>query len=472
MKTRASRREFLSWAAIALVGAMAGCAPKAAPAATTAPTDVPAQATAVPAAPPTAAPQEKIKLVMWDWWENQIPLWEDMSRAYEAKTDGAVSFELTIIGWGDYAKKVYASVPSGTGPDIFRVHGYVAAQFLNNKLIEPLPEELFPRHVLNQEYQGVKEGEFDLPDGQIYVLADGSAAPVLMISRAAWDEAGLTDADKPKTFAELIDIAKELTKTDASGEITVNGFNPIGGVWDLWRNLLYQLGSFHYSEDEKKVLFDTEAGRYALRFIDDIFSKHKVCSRTALAYSEGFGTGKDATIWGFSWMHGTMSANYPDVEYFTIPLPTLEEKVPAYGLKVWSVGPVANPQAPGKRKENAWKVLEWYFLDDEHDFLLREAGLLAGLPQKLKLQQDPTLLADDMARSLLAVSDRSVNPGGEIGEICDSQYRYVDQLFVQGSESLETTIQGMQSEGDQILAGLPPLWISERKYKYASEFKS
>jgi ABC-type glycerol-3-phosphate transport system substrate-binding protein len=166
-----------------------------------------------------------------------------------------------------------------------------------------------------------------------------------------------------------------------------------------------------------------------------------------------------------------MQASYPDVEYFSFPVPGLQaEGNPAYGVTVWELSIVANNEAPPERRDLAWDFLEWYFMSDEHTYLLDAAEVVAAVPSKIKLQSDPRVTNNAMAQALVKRLDRMVYMGDEVQGITTMLQRYVDQSLVQGGEDLETVVQGMQTEGDQVMQE-KDYWILERDYKYADEFQ-
>ena len=78
-----------------------------------------------------------------------------------------------------------------------------------------------------------------------------------------WAEAGLTEADIPRTWDEFRELAKKLTKYDANGDIQVAGFVPNNILGVFWLDLHYQLGGKLYGEGAQTVDWNNEAGRKA-----------------------------------------------------------------------------------------------------------------------------------------------------------------------------------------------------------------
>ena len=101
-----------------------------------------------------------------------------------------------------------------------------------------------------------------------------------------WKAAGLAD-QAPKTFDELRDAAKKLTKTDAGGKITVAGWrvDMTNQDHNLYREILTRAyGTSALDDANKKVNWTANQGGYdAWQFLVDLTLKDKVSDPTLAA---------------------------------------------------------------------------------------------------------------------------------------------------------------------------------------------
>ena len=464
---RLSRRGFLRAAGIAGGAAvLAACVPAT-------PTPVPAAATATPAeAVPSPAALAPVVLTYWDWHQPRVNVYEPYFARYCEEIVPGSRIEVTIIPWAEYWTKAMAAIPAGQGPDIYHFHNSQHSAFIGAGLVERWPmdmPDLFDLADFRENWAGFKEGHFTyIPDGNIYYIPYGSMAPVLYVNEEYWQEAGLTDADAPKTWDEVPAVAKKLSKYAEDGELIQAGFGFNGYANLIWSDMLYQQGQWWYDKSGKKVQFDTPASRNALRILRDFIDLHKVNSSSFLSFTEGFGTRKIAMTWSWTWFSGFIRTNYPDLKFISFPQPTFTgTDLPAYGRQNYEVSIVVNPKPPKDQKLACWQLLKWLYSNDE---LLVDLNLAHNIvPAKRTLREHPRIQADREIKILAEHVDYTVFPGEFPHLLWEAFGRYIDQDFIQGNATLDETISMLVTEGNRILAERD-YWIIERNYPYADRF--
>jgi sn-glycerol 3-phosphate transport system substrate-binding protein len=119
-------------------------------------------------------------------------------------------------------------------------------------------------------------------DGKIYSIPFQRSTMVLFYNKDAFAEAGLNPEAPPKSWDELIEYSKKLTKRDAAGNVTRYGvgiaLNSGSAQWAFTGFSLQNAdgGRQLMSEDGKKVYFDTPGNIEALQLWCDLQSKYKV----------------------------------------------------------------------------------------------------------------------------------------------------------------------------------------------------
>jgi multiple sugar transport system substrate-binding protein len=189
-----------------------------------------------------------------------------------------------------------------------------------------------------------------------------------------WAAAGLTDADIPTTWDQLTAVAKKLTKTDASGKMTQEGFGLNGYAGYSVDMLSYQLGSYMYKSGGRAVNVD-DAHKQALQRVIDWYDKDKVSSRDFPNNNDSFAQGKTAMIYMWGWFAGYLQANNKDLEFGVFKLPTWDGKTPkAYdrnnGESTFSV----NPKAPPANMAVAFDFVKYCIDNEDHNAQLALKG--------------------------------------------------------------------------------------------------
>lgn len=402
---------------------------------------------------------EPITLQIWDWFTSRTLTWEKWAPLYTELYPN-VTIEITRIPGADYWTKVIAAIPAGQGPDIFAFHNSMASVAFENNLMEPFPEDLFDPAYYLENYNGFTEGHFQDSEGRIRFLNYGSMAAQIYVNQRLWDEAGLTEEDIPKTWDDLLAVAKKLTKYDAAGNIDVAGMAFNDGIVYLWSDLMYQSGRYHFTADGKGCQVDTPESRKVLEFIQSFYDEN-ANSRDFLIGTEAFGTERSALFWAWTWVSGWLRANYPDLAYFSFPLPTpTGELLPAVGRQNYDVSHVVATGKPAERQAVAWDFMHWLHSQDQ--FLVDMAFTLNIAPGYKKLATHPDVLADPTIADLAQVLPYTVFPGDWPDPFDIALNQYMKDNMIAGA-SIDEIIAQTQEACDMAMQE-KDYWIIERTY--------
>jgi sn-glycerol 3-phosphate transport system substrate-binding protein len=111
-------------------------------------------------------------------------------------------------------------------------------------------------------------------DGELYGVPFHNSTPLLYYNVDHFKEAGLDPSKPPRTWAEMVDAAKKLTKDGRHGFLMPAGYDYLG--W-LMEALTLSNGGRYYNEDfGGEVYYDTPSMLGAARFLEDLIFKHKV----------------------------------------------------------------------------------------------------------------------------------------------------------------------------------------------------
>lgn len=125
--------------------------------------------------------------------------------------------------YDDALNKLKSAQISNSGPDIMQVYDIGTRYMIDSKAIVPV------QNFINKEKFDVKSLEPNLlayysVDKKLYSMPFNSSTPILYYNVDAFRAAGLDPAKPPKTFAEVLSMAKKLTKKNSSGKVTQYGF--------------------------------------------------------------------------------------------------------------------------------------------------------------------------------------------------------------------------------------------------------
>jgi sn-glycerol 3-phosphate transport system substrate-binding protein len=94
--------------------------------------------------------------------------------------------------------------------------------------------------------------------GKLYSMPFNTSAPIMYYNKTMFKAAGLDPEKPPRTYAEVIDAAKKLTKKDASGKVTVYGYGVSIYGW-IFEQLNAAAGGLYLNSDNGRTARATAA---------------------------------------------------------------------------------------------------------------------------------------------------------------------------------------------------------------------
>ncbi|MGI8475843.1 MAG: ABC transporter substrate-binding protein [Thermomicrobiales bacterium] len=278
-----------------------------------------------------------------DWFQTTIKAWNDQSD---------VKIELTYVPNADYVSgsKLQTAFASGQGPDIFLVSPGDFLRYANGGVLTDLTLYM-DQAARDDYYEGVIASR--MVDGKVYGIPMEVEPMAMYYSADAWDAAKLTDADVPKTWEQLLDVAKKLTTGDRFGVLFET--TPCYYQNFTWYPFMWEGGGEMVNADGKTSGMRSDGAVQALKLWQDAVTKG-VAPREVLGgggfnvaanLASGYCAMQNLGIWGIS----DLKANAPDFKYGVFPLPLPPNGKPSTDLGGWAF--VAN--AKGADPESAAK---------------------------------------------------------------------------------------------------------------------
>jgi multiple sugar transport system substrate-binding protein len=311
------------------------------------------------AAPRAARAQASTTLSLWTGYPELIPYYDAVAQAYKASHPDV---SVTTFGTSlrEAEQKLSAAVPTGTGPDIFDIGTNITVNFIDAGLIEPNDPAI--DQYLKSKAWSPQLVDFFSSGGKSYGLPLLVSTAALYYNKTMFKEAGI--AQPPATFPEMLDAAKKLTKTDASGRMTRSGISlrlsgQGSGIAEKFRFVLEPAGGSLIVKTPSGKWhngFDNDAGRAALQFYVDCVQKDKVDDPKIQHDAAAFESATTAMLFREAWVIGEIQEKNPSLDYGVVPIPSWRAGEPhKMLLQPWGIyvnGRSSNQQA-------AWDFLRF-----------------------------------------------------------------------------------------------------------------
>ncbi|MEH7306826.1 ABC transporter substrate-binding protein [Neobacillus drentensis] len=233
----------------------------------------------------------------------------------------------------------------GEGPDVFYLDAFEAPGLIQTGALEPL--------------DGYVKKDFDVADfekplikafqhdGKTYGFPKGYSTLALYYNKKMLAEAGV---EVPKTWDELKEASKKLTK---GKEVYGFGQNP-----ELARTLFIanSLGG-HAVKDNQANFTDPKVVEALQSYVDQHLKDKTAAQPSEVGAGwtgEMFGQGKAAMVIEGNWAIPYLQNTFPNIEFGTAEVPTINGK---QGTMAFTVSYVMN--SASKKKEAAWELISY-----------------------------------------------------------------------------------------------------------------
>ncbi|MDZ8109937.1 MAG: ABC transporter substrate-binding protein [Nostoc sp. DedQUE12a] len=232
-------------------------------------------------------------------------------------------------------------------PDVFYLDALEAPFLMSQNVLEPLDNYITPEFDL-ADFEDTLLDTFKYQN-KIYGLPKDYSTLALFYNKKAFTVAGLSNP--PTTWDELRSYSKQLT-----GKLNRYGF---GEIPELSRQV-YKIKAFggQIVDQNGYATFASEASLKGLQLVIDQYRKDRSFAQKSdvgtNSGSEMFGQSKVAMVIEGNWAIPYLTETFPQVEFATAEVPTINDKK---GTMVFTVAYVMNKQA--QHKAEAWKLISY-----------------------------------------------------------------------------------------------------------------
>lgn len=313
-----------------------------------------------------AAAAPTVAIDFWTHWCSNNPVmephWVEMAKQFNAaRPETKFSIVLNCVPYEGYEAKYYSAFEAGKGPGMFTEMTHVAAGQYN--VCDPMPKDIADK--LDKVLIGSAK-PFGLFDGVRYGLpVEGGNFMMMYINTDLYTQAGLDPNKPPKTYDEMLQHAKKLTKYDSAGKITQAGFairfkgHPFG-IADKSACFYHAWGAVWLNWQEKKAsgYLNSPDAVAALDYYAGLVQKAKVATVELDTPENLFAQGLAGIFFRESWYEAWLAQNAPNIKFKVYPLPSQKMESGYTNNFPWAYN--VSKQLPETDKKWLWEFLRWY----------------------------------------------------------------------------------------------------------------
>lgn len=294
--------------------------------------------------PTSGDSDEKTTVTLAGWGGNptEQDLLEQTLAEFEEKNPN-IDVKLEVIA-DQYMDVMKTRLIGGEGPDVFYLDAFEAPALIETGVLEPLDDyvtedfdvEDFEKPLLDAFKQ----------DGTTYGFPKDYSTLALFYNKTMFEKAGV---EVPTTWEEMLVVSKALTSDGVYG---------LGVAPELARQYFVAENSGGKIVEDNMASFGSDEVIDALQVVID---QHNVDKTSAQASEVGaswggemFGQQKAAMVIEGNWSIPFLEETFPEVEYGTAEVPTINGKK---GTMAYTVAYVMN--AASEKKEASWKLMEY-----------------------------------------------------------------------------------------------------------------
>ncbi|MBQ8188538.1 MAG: extracellular solute-binding protein [Lachnospiraceae bacterium] len=380
-----------------------------------------------------------ITIELWEWGSDD--LFQQAIDGYTAIHPN-VTIKLVNNPWEDYWTKLPLALNGESGPAIFNVHNSYHENLIN--YMAPLE---IPLEDLQADFTGV---DAHVIDGEIYYIDYGMMTGTVYYNKEMWANAGLTEADIPKTWDEMREVAKKLTIKEGDNLIQA-GLNFNDEYTNYLLGLNYQLGENLFEEDGRTPNVTSDAMKQTMQMLVDLYEVDGVGSKDfGEKGADSFGQGQSAMVIQWGHYYNTLKTTWTDIDFGVFEIPTFDGEPYAYNRYNGESTFGVNKKAPADQQAVAQDFIKYFLANDEIQIAFNLA--MSTFPAKKSLADNEKILENPSLAVLAEHIDRYIWPGPMPSTMETSIKKAGQDIFYNGvdidtalKEAKENIIRDMQS---------------------------
>ena len=377
-----------------------------------------------------------ITVELWEWGSDE--LFQEIIDGYTAIHPN-VTINLVNNPWEDYWTKLPLALDGENGPAIFSVHNSYHENLIN--YMAPLE---IPLEDLQADFTGV---DAHVIDGEVYYIDYGMMTGSVYYNKDMWEAAGLTEADIPKTWDEMREVAKKLTIKEGDTLIQAGlNFND-----DFHQNYLlglnYQLGENLFEEDGVTPKVNSDAMKQVMQMLVDMYEVDGIGSKDfGEKGADSFGQGQSAMVIQWGHYYNTLQTTWSDINFGVFEIPTFDGNPYAYNRYNGESTFGVNKNAPEDQQAVAQDFIKYFLANDDAQVAFNLA--MSTFPAKKSLADNEKILENPSLKVLAEHIDHYIWPGPMPATMETSLKKAGQDIFFNGVD-IDTALTHTQNKADK-----------------------
>ncbi|TWF58573.1 extracellular solute-binding protein [Neorhizobium alkalisoli] len=395
---------------------------------------------------------QAVEIEYWQYvFDTRVKAMDELITNFQ-KANPDITVKQVTFPYADYQTRVIAANMAGNGPDVMQLFYGWLDKFVAGKLLQPLPTDAFPHDKIESEFfpivTAMKRGD------DYYGLPTAVRSLALFYNKKLFTEAGLDPNSPPKTLDDFVAAAQKIAKHDGSGNLTVAGstLDMAGQDHQWWREVLVrQFGGMPYTDGDKKVAYNSDAGLKALKFYTSLQLEKKIGQAGFMDEGQAaFRGGKAGMTIDGTFRLGAFKS-IKDFEWGVTELPANAEGVRSNYASYFANG--ISAKATGAELEASKKFLAYISSPEAMDIWLKTVG---ELPARRAAAMTETNLKDPIYGPFLkgleyAHTTMFMDEAGQRQTAMDM----VNRVLLEGQKPEDSLKQAAEAEQEIIDAAKP-----------------
>jgi multiple sugar transport system substrate-binding protein len=217
------------------------------------------------------------KITIWTGSWND-PLLPNLIKGFTDKNPD-VKVTCEYLSWDGMEDKYLSALQANAGPDILDMAIAWTIPFASMGKLQNLDKYIANAGLnMNDFYESARKTL--TINGSVYALPYRSETMAMFYNKRLFRESGLDPETPPKTWNDLLEYSRKLTKGDVYG-FGLCGSNAGNATAQIY-SIMFSNGVLLLTDDFKKAAFNTPKGLEAFSFWCDLAVKEKVVPRSAL----------------------------------------------------------------------------------------------------------------------------------------------------------------------------------------------
>lgn len=223
-----------------------------------------------------APPPVQLTGALRTWISAYFPItgnqaWKEIYDGFQAKhPDLKIEIgEGAVRGDAEVIQKIGTSIAAGDPEDVLHMGGFFGGDYASQGWIRSLDPYFATSNVLVKTDLWPSWLTDSLYKGENYALNFAGDVRILYLHKDAWQRVGLDPKRPLRTWGELEEAARRLTRRNQAGDLEAVGYNPAIMQW-LWP--FFQLGGEMVDPSGERIVIDRgDAGIKTLEFYQRLF---------------------------------------------------------------------------------------------------------------------------------------------------------------------------------------------------------